>query len=68
MSLQGDISNHPAYIRQLRAAGGQAMQAAQSDVPPVEAGLFDYPVWETGREYAAGDLFMYCLLYTSRCV
>lgn len=59
MSLQGDISNHPAYIRQLRAAGGQAMQAAREEAPPVEAGLFDYPAWEPGGEYAAGDLFMY---------
>lgn len=59
MSLQDDIIMHTAYIRQLRQAGGAAVQARHEAQPSVDAGLFDYPVWEAGKEYTAGDLFMY---------
>lgn len=57
MSVTNDILTHPAYIRKLREAGGQAQQAAHADAPPIDAGLFDYPTWEPGKAYAIGDLF-----------
>lgn len=59
MSIIKDIEAHPAYIRQLRRAGGMAVQAKHDEQPSVDAGLFDYPVWAADKEYSAGDLFMY---------
>lgn len=59
MSIIKDIEAHPAYIRQLRRAGGMAVQAKHDEQPGVDAGLFDYPVWAADKEYSAGDLFMY---------
>ena len=59
MSIQDDIIQHPAYIRKLRQAGGAAVQAGQEETPGVDAGLFDYPAWEAGKAYEAGDLFLY---------
>lgn len=59
MSIQDDIIQHPAYIRKLRQAGRAAVQARQEEAPGVDAGLFDYPAWEAGKAYEAGDLFLY---------
>ncbi len=59
MSIQQDIINHTAYIRRMRDAGGAAVQAAHSDAPPVDVGLFDYPLWAAGVQYQPGDLFTY---------
>lgn len=62
MSIAKDIITHPEYIRKLRQKGGEAMAAkvaAENDVP-VDAGLFDYPDWEAGKEYKTiGELFVY---------
>lgn len=59
MGLAQDIVNHPAYIRQIQAAGGQAVQETHSASPGIEAGLFDYPEWKEGISYNTGDLFLY---------
>lgn len=62
MSVTQDIINHPAYIRKLREAGGQAVAAqakATGEAPAVDAGLFDYLPWEADKAYEANELFMY---------
>lgn len=60
MSLKHDIETHPAYIKKLREAGGNAIAAeikATGKTPSVDAGLFDYPEWKPNTEYKTGDLF-----------
>lgn len=62
MSIANDIINHPAYIKQLRTAGGLGMTAivkAGTDAPPVDAGLFDYPRWAPDTAYTINQLFIY---------
>lgn len=59
MSIMNDTVQHPAYIRELRRAGGEAVQTVQSADPGVDAGLFDYTEWAPGKEYALGDLFTF---------
>lgn len=62
MSLKHDIETHPAYIKKLREAGGNAIAAeakATGNAPSVDAGLFDYPEWKPNTEYKKGDLFLY---------
>lgn len=59
MSLSQDIINHPAHIKRIMSAGGQAVQENQNISPSVDAGLFDYPEWAAGIAYNLGDLFLY---------
>lgn len=59
MKIAQDIKNHPAYIRKIRSAAGEIAQQVHSKAPTVDVGLFDYPKWEAGKAYAAGDLFMH---------
>lgn len=62
MSIQQDITNHTAYIRKLRTAGGTATQEqakTTTEAPVVDAGLFDYPEWEPDRVYERNELFRY---------
>lgn len=62
MSVAQNILDHPAYIRRLREAGGQAVAArakTSGEAPAVDAGLFDYPEWEADRAYAENELFLY---------
>lgn len=62
MSLTRDIQEHPAYIRKLREIGGEAYAEIANKAgfePAVDAGLFDYPVWEVGKAYTVNELFMH---------
>lgn len=62
MSVSDNIATHPAYIRKLREAGGQAVTAqakATGEAPAVDAGLFDYPEWEADKAYGQYELFLY---------
>lgn len=62
MSIQTDIINHPAYIRKLRQAGGEAYAKnlkAQGAEPDVNAGLFEYEPFAFGKVYQQYDLFTY---------
>lgn len=56
--ISQDMITHPAYIRKLRQAGGEAMSKAQTDESPaVDAGLFDYPEWEPGMVFEKKNSF-----------